>query len=293
MSVITNIGISRWLWRIIFGARKAPTTLYRSLPKYYLFNETGNILICTSEQKADGFETYARDAFTDVSVFFSAMTKALASKDIQVTSPEDQKEVRRTCSIYNYEAMKDIFAKSGMFVETTKEHGFIQTKYVGETLGKKFVQAALGRSFDEESFSFTRGMFEGMKRQESKPERNGTYTKGGHVFFICELLNGLPTTSVVLVTVEPMSGRSGVRSQQNQFKRSNNEIDILEYGALQEKQYGKCTKPRTWRFRKRSYIFVPPSFISNASNELNTAGLSGYDDFVETLSKQIKEFIAS
>lgn len=281
-----RLGIFRWIWRALFGVSTPDTPHYHPLPKYYLFNETGNILVCSSNNHADRNDPYLKQAFTDVSVFFAAMTKALATT--AVVDHSDNESNTKPVSIYNYEAMKEIFTKSGMFIETNKEHGYLVSKNVGETLGKKFVQTVLGRSFNEKSLSFTRGMFSGMSAQEGNPQEGQKYAKGGHVFFICELLNGLPTTSVVLVTIEPMNGKLGKGAKQHQFEYGTQGIDVLKYGAFQEKEYGICMRKRTWRFRKRSYLFVPPSLIKNADSILSVSRTNEYADLVDKLSMHLK-----
>lgn len=279
-----QIGIFKKLWRALFGYTKKRDPLYHPIPKYYLFNETGNILICTSAEQVEGFETYVKDAFTDVSVFLAAMTKALA-----ISRLENEKQ---GFSIYNYQAIKEMFAYSPLFVETNAEHGFITTTKVGETLGKRFVQKVLGKSFDERSLPFTRGMFHGMRNQHQSEHSITRYQRGGHVFFICEMLKGLPTVSVVLVSIERLSGKAQLDANKAELDRQDesNEIDILDFGSIEEKNYaGSCKNRRTWRYRKRSYLFVPPNFMKNATKILNTSNVDGYDELVQDLSKSLKE----
>jgi len=282
-----NLGIFRWTWRFLFGQSQPASPLLQPQPKYYLFNETGNILICSSAEQTKGFENYVRDAFTDVSVFLAAMTKALAT--IQISDDKDNGGVARNASIYNYEAIKQVFANSGMFIQTNKEHGYLASNRVGEGLGKHFVQTVLGRSFNDKHLAFTRGMFAGMRSQEGHPASGQQLAKGGHVFFICEILNGLPMTSVVLVTIEPLSGSRGAGKEQHLFKRNEEEIDIHEFGMLEEKHYGKTSRQRTWRYRKRTYLFVPPSSIATAAHRFKNLQTADQDALVQKLKAIIND----
>ncbi len=301
-----KLSIKERFRRFIFGFSPPPKPLYIPQKKYYLFNETGNILICASAERVIGFDSYIKDAFTDVSVFLAAMTKALASKHL--TSKESEKSASKikSLSIYNYQAMKNMFAHSAMFVQTNAEYGFFTSKYVGETLGKEFVETALGKSFDERSLSFTRGMFNGMRYQQDINFDKSDYARGGHVFFICEMLNGLPTTSVVLISIENISGKT-VGSNPNKSELTDREsgIDILEYGSVAEAEYemtvknGLEKKPdgikkaytlsRTWRFRKRTYLFIPPNFLKNATRITQLDMIEGYDDLVMELTKFVEK----
>ena len=271
---------SRWLRSF---TKEKETSHYYPLPKYYMFNETGNILLCTSAKNIEGIDSYRKDSFIDVSVFLAAMTKALAT-----TKLEDSEQ---NFSIYNYQAMKDVFTRSGMFIETNVERGYLTSRKVGETLGKRFVQTVLGRTFDDTSLGFTRGMFNGMRFQEESSRKVSKYQHGGHVFFICEVLNGLPCTSVVLVKIEPRSGKGGFNANQDEFKREDNSVDVYKLGEYQEKGYGRCKTRRTWRFRKRSYLFVPPSYIKNASKHLNDVDSGDYDALVNSLSEKLQSMI--
>ena len=48
--------------------------------KGFVFNETGNIMMATTDLTSDTIEQSVRDVFAEVSVFFAAMTKALEKK---------------------------------------------------------------------------------------------------------------------------------------------------------------------------------------------------------------------
>ena len=301
-----RLSLGERISRFVFGYTPPPKLLYLPLKKYYLFNETGNILICTSAERVQGFDDYIKDAFTDVSVFLAAMTKALACKHIAATESDNASIKQKSLSLYNYQAMKDMFAHSAMFVQTNAEHGFFTSRFVGETLGKEFVQTALGKKFDERTLSFTRGMFNGMRYQQNTNYYKNDYARGGHVFFICEMLNGLPTTSVVLISIENKSGKTdGSNANTDELKEQENGIDILDFGSVAESDYEELIKKnkvknsdfkkkpyetsRTWRYRKRTYLFIPPNFLKNATRILNLDMIDGYDDLVMELTRHINQ----
>jgi len=281
-----QIGWLTRFWRWLFGYKRPPLPIYHPLPKYYLFNETGNILVCTSELRVAEFDKYVKDAFMDVSVFFSAMSKALALHDAE-------QDEEGGYALYDFDAMEAIFSHSGLFVATNTEQGYLVSRKVGETLGKRFVQTVLGRSFDDRSLSFTRGMFSGMKQLEhTKGNRNQT-VRSGHAFFICEMLNGLPTTSVVLVSIERISGEEKRDADRLALSNQEKGIDIFEYGTIQEKGYkGNCKTVRKWLYQKRTYLFVPPNFMKNARRVLDATDLDGYEDLVSALTEHINSATA-
>lgn len=281
---MARLGIFQRIRNWFLGEKPIAQPIMRPLPKYYLFNETGNILICSSAQSMQAFETNVKEAFIDVSVFFSAMTKALALH-------KDEKG-EQGYSIFDIDAMETMFAKSGMFVETTSEQGFFVSTKVGESLGKNFIQTVLGRTFDERSLSFTRGMFSGMRKFEQESQKRKETVRSGHVFFICEVLNGLPTTSVVLVSIDRNSGEQADEQSDKtklQLKNQSAGIDIFELGEKQERDHKNKGKQRRWIYQKRSYIFIPPNFINNASRVLNADDHHAYEDLVNKLSSHIKD----
>ncbi len=85
--------------------------LYAPMTKHYVFNETGNIMLCATTDSIHEFDKDIKDSFIDVSVFFSAMTKAVHSTTNPVTG--------KPFSIYNYQAVKNILGQSEMLLNCT------------------------------------------------------------------------------------------------------------------------------------------------------------------------------
>ncbi|NOU52839.1 hypothetical protein HG263_20225 [Pseudoalteromonas sp. JBTF-M23] len=278
-----------WLGlKVIFGGtlpHSDSEKLYLPNKKYYLFNETGNILICTTEKSVTGFEEDIRSAFNNVTVFFAAMTKALSQTINPVTN--------KPFSTYNYQAIKNVFASSGLFVETSKEVGVFRSPHIGEKLGQNFVEHILNREFDRRTLSFTRGMFSGMRKQhevadgaELDPDSN-KMCRGGQVFFVCELLCGVPTTSVVLVTIEPKSGVANTQDSTVKAKSDGADIDILDIGSTQQSRRKEKGIVRDWAYKKRTYLFISPQFIMQSAGNLNPDNYSSYEELVDAISDDL------
>ena len=91
------------------------------IQKGFVFNETGNIMMSTTDLTNDTIEQSVKDVFAEVSVFFGAMTKAMDQKDK---------------SLFDYEALDAIISNSGCFVKVTSE----TVKYNTSSTGFYLVQ---------------------------------------------------------------------------------------------------------------------------------------------------------
>lgn len=48
---------------------------------------------------------------------------------------------------------------------------------------------------------------------------------------------------------------------------------------------------RSWNYKKRTYLFVPPQFFKNNSSALTDSSSPEYENFVESITMQLEEFI--
>lgn len=273
----------RWLTKKGNGAdssgQEAVPPEYVPLAKHYVFNETGNILLCATADSIQNFNEDIRNSFIDISVFFTAMTKAVHSTINPVT--------QKAFSIYNYQVLKNILNQSGMFVETNVEEGVFCSQGVGASLGKTLIQTILNRDFSESQLHFSKGMFNGMRYQKvscdewkkmSKDERR--FCRSGNIFFIGELLLGVPQTSAILVKIDPYAvSRGRGEDRQSLFDLGNvNGEDEHEYQG----------ESRYWAYKKRTYLFVPPSFFKSNIARLKASDSQEFADYVEFLAERLQ-----
>lgn len=259
-------------------------SIYQPLPKYYMFNETGNIMLCTSERNIGGFDEDIKNSFIDVTVFFAAMSKAIHTTKNPKTDAY--------YSIYNYQAVKNVLLSSGMFIEVNVEENAFESEGVGESLGKAFLQHALNRNFGDVNLPFTRAMFNGMKYQHSLNKAtshqdiasDARYFRGGSIFFICEILMGIPQTTAVLLNIEPESEEDTDAEQKHLGKSAN----MFDLGCKYENEHQPQHQNRRWKFKKRSYLFVPPKFIANNSASLSNGDNAQVSALVEKLQEGLK-----
>ncbi|MEW6992460.1 hypothetical protein AADZ91_17480 [Colwelliaceae bacterium 6441] len=258
--------------------KKHVVSVYCPLKKYYVFNETGNIMLCTTEDINQEFDIDIKDAFIDISVFFSAMTKALAVS----TNPDTGKPF----SIYNSYAVEKILNASGMFVEVQSQEDTFESKGVGETLGNEFIEKVLSRKLDVSKLGFSRAMFRGMKEQQID---NGKTSKNGQIFFVCEKLMGLPQITAILVSLSQNSVEGIKNGERKEIKlvQEDSFANVLELGERNESLHQSAEDgpiERKWLFTKKVYIFISPKVSSRNITNFNNTNTPEYEDWVEGLS---------
>ena len=105
--------------------------------KYYTFNETGNIMMATTDDTDQEIQQSVRDVFAEVAVFFAAMTRAIST----TPNPDDH---GKPYSIYNYSALERVIDGSGLFVHVTEEDVEYKSSSWGAEFSKELIEALLG-----------------------------------------------------------------------------------------------------------------------------------------------------
>lgn len=274
------VNLFSWLFRPKVAQPKSKDAKYQAITKHYVFNETGNIMLCATPESLQQLDGELKMAFVDISVFFAAMTKALASTENPVT--------KRPYSLFNYQALKNMLADSGLFVETNVEQGTFSHEGVGRSLTQAWLQQVLNRDFKKQPLPFSNAMFNGMRYQQAEAsqqqqldDKQKQLCRGGSIFFIGELLLGVPQTSAVLLKVEPLSVNADAEVTEPDPQ------DIFSLAALDESKHQAKHKVRHWRFKKRTYLFVPPKYIAHASSGLGLPEQGEFANMVALLSDSL------
>ncbi|KAA3610704.1 MAG: hypothetical protein D8M58_20910 [Calditrichaeota bacterium] len=225
--------------------------------KYYIFNETGNIMMASTEENSKDIEQSVRDVFAEVSVFFAAMTRAITT----TTNPKTDEPY----SIYNYTALEKILGGSGLFAWVTKEDIEHKTKSFGLTFSKELIEGLLGLATGAGALSFAQGMLSSIGQEGLKigADTSDTDSSVANIVFVCEYLLGMPLVTVIVVY-----------------------INVHDHKASLE--IGPCFKAEeaesTWHMHKDTYLFVTPKFIKQFSSDLESvAESSEFGEFVEYL----------
>jgi len=211
--------------------------------KYYIFNETGNIMLASTVEASQPLEESTQKIFAEVSVFFAGMTRAITT----TINPE----TKEPYSIYNYHALERIIGGSGLFIHVTEEDVIHKTKSFGMDFSKELLESLLGLATGAGEMGFASAMMasigkEGLRISGSSSKAE---SKVGNIVFVCEYLLGMPIVSAIVVYAD---------CEQNK----------------QQLTIGPCFKEQStstsWILHKDTYLFVTPTFIRDYASDLDS-----------------------
>lgn len=226
--------------------------------KQFAINATSNLFVATTLNKgADGateISQEAETAFGQVSVFFAAMTKAMAEANK---------------SLYDFDAMSKLISASGLFVKVNQTDIQFKSSEYGIRLGSELIETLLGLSGNLASIakSFA-GLVQSVGKESieialKKQDKTG---KVGSIVFVCEYLLGAVSITPIAI-----------------YTQTEQAIANFEAGPCLKYNQGSLDLTLT----KEVYLFVPPTFMKEAA-ALNTAMAN--PDFL-SLVNQMKQSI--
>lgn len=181
-----------------FNELTAPPTNSHNVQatKKYVFNETGNIMLSSTALEGQTIPDEVRAVFSEVSVFFAAMTKAISES----IDPKTGKNY----SLYDYDAMQNVIDGSGLFVHVTEEDIVHKSSSFGADFSKELIEGILGLAAGAGALSFAQGMIASMGKAGLNigGSHSSSSSKVANIVFICEYLLGMPIISAMVVSVD-------------------------------------------------------------------------------------------
>lgn len=210
--------------------------------KYYIFNETGNIMLASTVDTNKEIEKSVQEVFAEVAVFFAAMTRAIST----TVNPADPPNLY---SLYNYTALSNVIDGSGLFVHVTEEDVTYKSSSVGVDFSKGLIEALLGLATGAGEMSFASAMLASMGNEAVSIQGQTSHTdsKVANIVFICEYLLGMPMVSAIVVYADV----------------TQNTLSI-KIGPC----FSETSKSTTWILHKDTYMFVTPKFIKKYASDL-------------------------
>jgi hypothetical protein len=211
--------------------------------KYYVFNETGNIMMASTDSSSELIQQSVRDVFAEVAVFFAAMTKAITTT---INPAQGQ-----PYSIYNYTALQNVIGGSGLFIQVTEEDVAYTSQSFGVQFSKELIEALLGLATGSGEMAFASAMIASMGQEalNISSEKTQTDSEVANIIFVCEYLLGMPIVSVIVVRADVTQNLSNINA-------------------------GPCFKTEsrsmTWYLHKDTYLFVTPTFIRKYAGDLES-----------------------
>jgi hypothetical protein len=237
------------------------TSLNQPKAKYYVFNQTGNIMMSTTSVSDDTITQQVRDVFNEVSVFFAAMTKAITNTINPTTG--------QPYSIYNYNALSSIIGGSGLFVHVTEEDVSYDTKTVSVSFSQELVEAVLGLPTGAGELAFASAMVSSAGKEgiTLSAHYSNDDNKVANITFVCEYLMGMPVVSVIVLYTT---------------------TDMVEATI----KIGPCISAggssTVIQMHKDTYMFVTPTFIKQYAGDLDSVtNTPAYIEFVSYLESML------
>jgi hypothetical protein len=219
-------------------AERAPTGVLTAeapegeIQKYYTFNQTGNVMISSTEADGGALDPAVKELFKKASVFLQTMTAALTKKGK---------------TLYDYDAYDDIISGSGLFVAMHEEDRTFDYASTELTLNTAIISAVLG------SVSPTGGALRiaqkvveslgGQLRIASKDVKASK--KIAHMLLVCENLMGMPLANISLFYVDSKEAQS----------------------VSQSNCHGYVSTRVSFKYHQKDYMFVDPDYINKYSKE--------------------------
>jgi hypothetical protein len=231
--------------------------------KHYVFNETGNIMMASTDEKSDLIQQSVRDVFAEVSVFFAATTKAISMTVNPYGKPNPDGSLPYY-SLYNYDALESIIDGSGYFVHVNEEDVSYSTSTWGADFSKELIEAILGLATGSGALAFASALVSSMGNEglNISGQSSSRTSSVANIVFVCEYLLGMPVVSALVVTAD-----STVASQAFQlgpcFKEQSSSTTLVAH--------------------KDTYMFVTPTFIRQYAGDLDT-GMSD-PDYLDLIMK--------
>jgi hypothetical protein len=225
-------------------SQPSPSSSNVQATKYYVFNETGNIMMASTDNTGASIQQSVRDVFAEVAVFFAAMTKAITTTINPATPGQPY-------SIYNYTALGTVIGSSGLFIHVTEEDVVYNSTSWGVQFSKELIEALLGLATGEGEMSFASAMIASIGKEGLKISGQSSHTdsKVANIVFVCEYLLGMPVVSALVVYADV-----------TQNKQS------LSVGPC----FQESSVTTTWQLHKDTYMFVTPSFIKKYAGDLES-----------------------
>jgi hypothetical protein len=217
--------------------------------KHFVFNETGNIMISSTDEKSEMIQQSVRDVFNEVSVFFAAMTKAISQTRNPYGTPDPVTRELPYYTLYNYDALESVLDGSGFFVHVNEEDIQYSTESWGVNFSKELFEALLGLAAGSGALGFASGMIASMGKEglNITGQKSSRESKVANIVFVCEYLLGMPIVSALVLSVDATEAKEKYKAGPC-FSTEKSETKLKAH--------------------KDTYMFVTPNFIKLYAGDL-------------------------
>jgi hypothetical protein len=258
-------------WKPLTLQQPSKNTADYNIPaqKWYVFNETGNIMIATTEPDTSKIDPSVRNVFEEVAVFFAALTKAITSTPRPGAKEPYAQEDYYT--IYDYVALESIVNRSGLFVNVHREDIQYSTTSITATFNIEFIEAVLGVVLtDGIGAAALMSSLNAMGKQATfSYNSSGKAQEIGNLLFVCEYLFGMPIVNVLYFYLDETETTTVVKAS--------------PCVTISDKSF-------KLKIHKDTFLFVLPEWIKKYAG--NLASVADDPDY-QQLVKQLESYISN
>jgi hypothetical protein len=234
--------------------------------KYYVVNETGNIMMATTSPDNTKIDPQVLDVFQEVAVFFAAMTAAITTTPrLGATAPYSRRDYY---TIYDYEALEAVVNSSGLFVNVREEDLTYTSKSGSVDFNLELIESLLGVALtDGIGAEGLKASLNAMGKQASfSYSRTGKTDKIANILFVCEYLFGMPIVNVLY------------------FYLNEDQVETVVTSPCVSADF----KGYNLTVHKDTFMFVLPDWIKKYANDLTSViNVPAY----QTLIAELRSFI--
>ncbi|HAA14989.1 MAG TPA: hypothetical protein DCE41_26170 [Cytophagales bacterium] len=236
--------------------------------KMFAVSATGNLFVASTlnggPDSDPDLTDSAKTAFGQVSIFFAAMTKSIASTKNPKTG--------EFYSIYDYDALDAVIRRSGMFIQVGQNNYSFESDNWGMTLSSELV-GVLMAGFTGDMVSIGRSLMPlvssfGTEGFNLSGKSSSEVSTIGALVFVCEYLLGA-------VSITPILVYANLEDNKAAFKA----------GPCFNAEAGSFT----YKLAKRQYLFVPPEFTDEALTINEAMDNEEFKRLVDKLTASLRE----
>lgn len=202
-----------------------------AIKKYFAFDETGNIMVVSTSPDGN-VPAAVTEVFQKVSVFFAAITSAMASKNK---------------TLYDYTDLQQVVEGSGLFITMHQEDRTFDYTSRELTLNTAIITQVLGGvAGGGDALQIAQRTIESLggaitlSVSDTKSDK-----KVANLLFVCENLMGMPIVSVQLFMVNATETES--------VAKSNCSTSV--------------TQDIHFKYHQNTYLFVDPTYINKFTDD--------------------------
>lgn len=206
----------------------------REIQKFYTFNQTGNVMISSTEPEGTDLQPAVKTLFQKASVFLQTMTAALTKKGK---------------TLYDYDAYDDIISGSGLFVAMHEEDRTFDYASKELTLNTAIISAVLGSvSPAGGALKIAQKVIDSLGGQLRIASKDVKASKKiAHMLLVCENLMGMPLANISLFYVDSKEAQT----------------------VSESNCHGYVASRVSFKYHQKDYMFVDPDYINKYAKDFS------------------------